>query len=161
MAITVHNYRPKQFHRTWNGENLSSGYRDKGSANLVAARPAAWTVTTVPLQPGGLRLSFNMWFWMLCTSSVSVTWCLSPSILEETLNPVVLNSLQKTEYICKNDPVTMVILATGHQVRCILRVQVAVFNKGTGFICELKLFAFNIFCGEYLQPSLRLMLQIC
>ena len=54
MTITVHTYRPRQFHRTSNGENPSSGYRDMGSASLAAARPAR-TVTTIPLQPGGLR----------------------------------------------------------------------------------------------------------
>ena len=41
MSITVHNYRPRQFHRTSNGENPSSGYRDMGSASLAAARPTA------------------------------------------------------------------------------------------------------------------------
>ena len=67
MSMTVHNYRHRQFHRTSNGENPSSGYRDMGSASLAAARPTARspvrpparpparTVTTIPLQPGGLR----------------------------------------------------------------------------------------------------------
>ena len=60
MSMTVHNYRHRQFHRTSNRENPSSGYRDMGSASLTAARPpasppAARTVTTIPLQPGGLR----------------------------------------------------------------------------------------------------------
>ena len=55
MSMTVHNYRHRQFHRTSNGENPSSGYRDMGSASLAAARPPARTVTTIPLQPGGLR----------------------------------------------------------------------------------------------------------
>ena len=55
MTMTVHTYRPRQFHRTSNGENPSSGYRDMGSASLAAARPPARTVTTIPLQPGGLR----------------------------------------------------------------------------------------------------------
>ena len=41
ITMTVHNYRPRQFHRTSNGENPSSGYRDMGSASLAAARPAA------------------------------------------------------------------------------------------------------------------------
>ena len=41
MTMTVHNYRPRQFHRTSNGENPSRGYRDMGSASLAAARPAA------------------------------------------------------------------------------------------------------------------------
>ena len=40
MTMTVHNYRHRQFHRTSNGENPSSGYRDTGSATLAAARPA-------------------------------------------------------------------------------------------------------------------------
>ena len=39
MSMTVHNYRPRRFHRTSNGENPSSGYRDMGSASLAAARP--------------------------------------------------------------------------------------------------------------------------
>ena len=60
MRIAVHNYRPRQFHRTSNGENPSSGYRDMGSASLAAARPTARptarTVTTIPLQPVGLRV---------------------------------------------------------------------------------------------------------
>ena len=59
ITMTVHNYRPRQFNRTSNGENSSSGYRDMGSASLAAARPAARpparTVTTIPLQPEGLR----------------------------------------------------------------------------------------------------------
>ena len=41
MSMTVHNYRPRQFHRTSNGENPASGYRDMGSASLAAARPTA------------------------------------------------------------------------------------------------------------------------
>ena len=53
-TMTVHNYRHRQFHRTSNGENPSSGYRDMGSANLAAARPPARTVT-IPLKQGGLR----------------------------------------------------------------------------------------------------------
>ena len=55
ITITVHSYRTRQFHRTSNGENPSSGYRDMGSANLAEARPPARTVTTtIPLQPEGL-----------------------------------------------------------------------------------------------------------
>ena len=41
ITMTVHNYRPRQFHRTSNGENPSSSYRDMGSASLAAGRPAA------------------------------------------------------------------------------------------------------------------------
>ena len=49
MSMTVHNYRPRQFHRTSNGENPSSGYRDMGSASLAAARPTA----SPPARPPG------------------------------------------------------------------------------------------------------------
>ena len=55
----------------------------------------------------------------------------------------------------------MVVLDTGHQVRYILRMQMDIFNKGIGFLCGLKFFALNIFCDEYLQLILCLMLQIC
>ena len=41
MTIAVHTYRPRQFHRTSNGENPLSGCRDMGSASLAAARPPA------------------------------------------------------------------------------------------------------------------------
>ena len=41
MTMTMHNYRPRQFHRTSNGKNPSNVYRDMGSASLVAAHPAA------------------------------------------------------------------------------------------------------------------------
>ena len=56
-------------------------------------------------------------------------------------------------------PVTMIVPASGHQVRCIPWVQMGTFNKEIGFLCGLKFFALNIFCGEYLQASLYLMLQ--
>ena len=51
MSMTVHNYRPRQFHRTSNGENPSSGYKDMGSASLAAARPTACP----PAPPGPWR----------------------------------------------------------------------------------------------------------
>ena len=51
-------------------------------------------------------------------------------------------------------------LATGHQVRYILLEPGAIFNKGIGFLCGLKLLALNIFCEEDLQQSLCLMLPI-
>ena len=41
MTMTVHNYRPRQFHRTSNGENPSSGYRYMGSTSLAADRLTA------------------------------------------------------------------------------------------------------------------------
>ena len=70
MTMTVHTYRPRQFHRTSNGENPSSGYRDMGSANLAAARPPARTVTTIPLQPGGLR-GKNFWIFINCINKLT------------------------------------------------------------------------------------------
>ena len=39
ITKTVHNYRPRQFHRTSNGENPSSGYRDMRNWQLPPARP--------------------------------------------------------------------------------------------------------------------------
>ena len=53
MTMTVHNYRPRQFHRTSNGENPLRGYRDMGSASLAAARPAARPPTHPPARPPG------------------------------------------------------------------------------------------------------------
>ena len=85
MTMTVHNYRPRQFHRTSNGENPWSGYRDMGFAILAAARPPARTLTTIPLQPGGLRgkneghiweLSFN-WCFCCCCCFMTIRPCLS------------------------------------------------------------------------------------
>ena len=51
MTMTVHNYRPRQFHRTWKciKQLQRYGFRKFGS------RPPARTVTTISLQPGGLR----------------------------------------------------------------------------------------------------------
>ena len=45
----------------------------------------------------------------------------------------------------------MIVPASGHQVRCIPWVQMGTFHKEIGFLCGLKFFALNIFCGEYLQ----------
>ena len=62
MTMTVYTYRPRQFDRTSNGENPSSGYRDMGSASLAAARPPG-TWRQYPSSPEGwwvktgLRLS--------------------------------------------------------------------------------------------------------
>ena len=64
MTMTVHYYRPRQFHRTSNRENPSSGYRDMGSASLAAARPAACPDrddNTPPLNLSILRTDLK-WF---------------------------------------------------------------------------------------------------
>ena len=54
----------------------------------------------------------------------------------------------------------MIVPASGHQVRYMPWVQMGTFNKEISFLCGLKFFALNIFCGEYLQSSLHLMFQI-
>ena len=60
MTMTVHSYRPRQFHRTLNGENPSSGYRDMGSANLAAARPPGpWR--QYPSSPEGWGVKIGSW----------------------------------------------------------------------------------------------------
>ena len=73
-TMPVHNYRLRQFHRTSNGENPSSGYRDMRSTSLAATRPAARTLTTITLQPGRLRVKnipltnssqFPVFHWLL------------------------------------------------------------------------------------------------
>ena len=64
--------------------------------------------------------------------------------------------MMKDEY----GPVTMVVRASGHQVRCIPWVQMGTFNKEIGFLCGSKFFALNIFCGEYPTIEYNLMLQI-
>ena len=63
-------------------------------------------------------------------------------------------------FYCEYSTVTMIVPASGHQIHCIPWVEMATFNKEIGFLCGLKFFASNIFCGEYLQWSLHLMLQI-
>ena len=64
--------------------------------------------------------------------------------------------LQKPRLLYNDDSRLLAALEVG----CIPRVQMGTFNKEIGFLCGLKFFALNIFCGEYLQSSLQLMLQI-
>ena len=40
MTLMLHNYRLRQFHRTWNGINPSNGFKDMGSAK--SGPSAAW-----------------------------------------------------------------------------------------------------------------------
>ena len=59
MTMTVHTYRPRQFHRTSNGENPSNGYRDMGSASLAAARPPApWRQYPSSPEGWGVKIFF-------------------------------------------------------------------------------------------------------
>ena len=39
------------------------------------------------------------------------------------------------------------VVPTGHQVRCIHWVPVAIFNQEIGFLCRTQFFALNKFCG--------------
>ena len=75
---------------------------------------------------------------------------------------MALDEWRQTAHIWSNEygPVTVIVQASGHQVCCIPWVQMGTFNKEIGFQCGLKFFGLNIFCGEYLQSSLHLMLQI-
>ena len=79
ITMTVHNYRPRQFHRTSNGENPSSSYRDMGSASLAAARPAArppepwWQYPSSPKGWGVKRKTFDTtWVNQCCRDSISL-----------------------------------------------------------------------------------------
>ena len=74
------------------------------------------------------------------------------------LAPWTLLSEGLTKPVTEYGPVTMILPASGHQVRCIPWVQMGTFNIKIGLLCGLKLFALNILCGEYLQSSLHLML---
>ena len=47
MTMMLHNYRPRQFHRTSNGINPSSGFRDMGSAK--SGPSAAWFDKFLPM----------------------------------------------------------------------------------------------------------------
>ena len=44
-------------------------------------------------------------------------------------------------------PVTMIVPASDHQVRSRPWVQRGTFNREIGFLCWLKFFVLNIFCG--------------
>ena len=77
MTMTVHTYRPRQFHRTSNGENPSSGYRDMGSASLAAARPPGpWRQYPSSPEDWGVKShEFSMWFQQCSTlCHVSIVW---------------------------------------------------------------------------------------
>ena len=56
--MTVHNYKWRQVHKTLNGLNPSSSFRDMHSAKSgpkFLARSPAWTLTPISFQPRGLR----------------------------------------------------------------------------------------------------------
>ena len=84
MTMTVHNYRPRQFHRTLNGENPSRGYRDMGSASLAAARPAAHP----PARPPGP--------WRQYPSSPEGWGVKNQNIVNKTYTALQLNKLKQS-----------------------------------------------------------------
>ena len=110
MTMTVHTYRPRQFHRTSNGENPSSGYRDMGSASLAAARPAARpparTVTTISLQPGGLR--GNKKFFGPLLHQVWLNWALTPEIWKKIWNTLLTHVAPKQD--CSDQQASKLLL---------------------------------------------------
>ena len=53
MTLTLHTYRSWQFHRTLNGENLSSGFRDMGSAKCGLHWYQIWQVIGLWASPPG------------------------------------------------------------------------------------------------------------
>ena len=77
MTMTVHNYRPRQFHRTSNGENPSRGYRDMGSAfgsRPPTRPPGPWR--QYPSSPEGWGVK-NQWFSELAALLALryISWC--------------------------------------------------------------------------------------
>ena len=69
MTMTMHNRRPRQFHRTSNWKNLSSCYRDMGSASLAAARPTAGPDRDDNAPPARRSEGYKVWLWnCLCPS---------------------------------------------------------------------------------------------
>ena len=63
MTMTVHTYRPRQFHRTSNGENPSSGYRygfRKFGSRPPARPPGPWR--QYPSSPEGWGVKSCEWY---------------------------------------------------------------------------------------------------
>ena len=59
MTMTMHSYRPRQFHRTLNGENPSNGYRDgfrKFGSQAPARPPKQWWQYSSSLKGWGVKL---------------------------------------------------------------------------------------------------------
>ena len=85
MTMPVHTYRPRQFHRTSNGENPSSGYRDMGSASLAAARPAGpWR--QYPSSPEGWGVKSDITLQYQSSSCIPKWWSIDtqcPGLLPE------------------------------------------------------------------------------
>ena len=107
MNMTVHNYRPRQFLRTSNGENPSSGYRDMGSASLAAARPAArpparppepWR--QYPSSPKGWGVkSHSKWVFVFIPH------------LKSEYSPLIVSKLSRKSAICpRRSPWRLIVL---------------------------------------------------
>ena len=61
MTLPVHNYSHRQFHRTLNGENPSSGYRDMSSASLAGATIPLQSVVDKVLRNQGVHLTLILY----------------------------------------------------------------------------------------------------
>ena len=98
MSMTVHNYRPRQFHRTSNGENPSSGYRDMGSASVAAARPTA----RPPARPPGPWRQYpsSPEGWGVKTHFESVLWLHYIMIIEITKLTVFIKMWSNALIFC-------------------------------------------------------------
>ena len=99
--MTVHNYRPRQLHRTLNGENPSSGDWDMGSAILVAdcppgpcrqypSSPEGWWVKTDDLAliwafpDGNWNLNSQQFMTMKWYTQILGAWKRFPTVFEVT-----------------------------------------------------------------------------
>ena len=129
-----------------------------------------------------LFLSSCVWLCIYCVTwphcycvwhiPTTTTWILAKQSLSERLWSVNVNILS-----CSHGPISQTVDeliirssdndSTGlwppgslHTLGADGHISRGTFNKEIGFLCVLKFFALNIFCGEYLQSSLHLMLQI-
>ena len=96
MTMTVHNYRPRQLHRTSNGENRSSGYRDMGSASLAAARSAArppgpwWQYPSSP-EGWGVKKVHTEMIIVSCSTLELLKFCAFNPLLFSAPSPITVS----------------------------------------------------------------------
>ena len=106
-------------------------------------------------------------YWIIPGTKASCSlWCLkfNGAILwTGTRHPLPWIRIAYQSFVAGNTTwhKTMVVPVTDHHVRCKLWVQVTISYKGICFVYGLKFFALDIFCTEYLRPSLWVMLGIC
>ena len=161
----------------WGMFNLAKAYRSIKNPSPIAesrtGKPAMFT-STVPLSmtrpcgrtylcaailgcgtgprfTNGFSIPIKIrWKFHFTLISILIQWSLqnfvqgTTAVLSWHVQKFVAIWWPTTEY----GPVTMIVLASGHQVRCIPWVQMDTFNKEIGFLCGLKFFALNIFCAN-------------